>query len=98
MDLGLTGKIAFVTGASKGIGRAVAEQLASEGADIVITARTAGTLGPGPRHIAGMNGGAIGPLAGDICKTDVADPSVEENLGRLGPLVNLVPCAGKFPG
>jgi len=44
MDLELTDKVAFVTGASKGIGRAVAEQLASEGANVVITARTAGPL------------------------------------------------------
>jgi NAD(P)-dependent dehydrogenase (short-subunit alcohol dehydrogenase family) len=44
VDLRLDGKVAFVTGASKGIGRSVAEFLAREGCDVVITARTAGPL------------------------------------------------------
>ena len=51
MDFQLTEKVAFVTGASKGIGRAVAEQLASEGADVVITARTAEPLERAAREI-----------------------------------------------
>ena len=44
MDLRLEGKVAFITGASKGIGRCVAEFLAREGCDVVITARTAAPL------------------------------------------------------
>ena len=39
MDLGLKGKIALVTGGSKGLGRAIAEELAKEGADVSICAR-----------------------------------------------------------
>jgi 3-oxoacyl-[acyl-carrier protein] reductase len=44
MDLGLTGRVAIVAAASKGFGRAVAEELACEGAHIAICARTLSTL------------------------------------------------------
>ena len=44
MDLKLTGKRALISGASKGIGRATALQLAREGCDVVLVARTQETL------------------------------------------------------
>src|SRR5258708_22409892 len=44
MELGLNGKVAIVTGASRGIGRAIAAELAGAGGDVVLTARDAGAL------------------------------------------------------
>ena len=68
MDLQLTGKVAFVTGGSKGIGRAVAQELAQEGCDVVITARTQEPLEVAAREIAAMTNRKIVPLDGDMSK------------------------------
>ena len=76
MDLQLTDKVAFVTGASKGIGRAVAEQLAAEGADVVITARTAGPLEKTASDIAARTGRRAVALAGDMSKPEDIDRCV----------------------
>ena len=69
MDLRLDGKVAFVTGASKGIGRCVAESLAREGSDVVVTARNAGPLEAAAEKIAAGTGRAVLPLAGDMSVT-----------------------------
>lgn len=84
MDLGLTGSVAVVTGASKGIGLAVTRALVAEGARVVAGARTIDTL-------RGMNG--VVPVAVDL--TSVAGPAllvqraIDEH-GRIDVLVNNV--------
>jgi NAD(P)-dependent dehydrogenase (short-subunit alcohol dehydrogenase family) len=84
MDLELTGKVAVVTGASKGIGLAVARELAAEGAQVVAGARTVAPL-------EGLDG--ITPFAVDL--TDPEGPGqlvghAVERHGRLDVLVNNV--------
>jgi NAD(P)-dependent dehydrogenase (short-subunit alcohol dehydrogenase family) len=98
MDLQLTDKVAFVTGASKGIGRAVAEQLASEGADVVITARNAAPLEQAAGDIAKRTGRTIVPLAGDMSKPEDVGRCVNEALRRFERIDILVTCAGSSPG
>jgi NAD(P)-dependent dehydrogenase (short-subunit alcohol dehydrogenase family) len=63
MDLQLTGKKAIVTGASRGIGRAIARQLALEGCDVAICAQTAGPLQEAAAALAHESGRQVVPIA-----------------------------------
>ena len=69
MDLGITGKTALVLGASQGIGRAIAETLAQEGADVVLVARDAGALETIAADMARKHGVTATP-----CPVDLSDP------------------------
>src|SRR6266487_5747997 len=98
MDLQLTGKVAFVTGGSKGIGRAVAQELAQEGCDVVITARTQEPLEVAAREIAAMTNRKVVPLDGDMSKHPDVQRCVGAALEQFGRIDILVTCAGSSPG
>jgi 3-oxoacyl-[acyl-carrier protein] reductase len=74
MDLGLEQRRALVTGASRGLGRAIALGLAGEGADVVAVARDPGRLG----DLASGSAGGRGRITARVC--DLADPSAIEGL------------------
>ena len=89
----LAGRVAVVTGASSGIGAAVAAGLAKEGAYVAIAARRLDALESVKSRIAGSGGKVL------ACKTDVTDRAQVEGLMReaeqsLGPVDILVSCAG----
>jgi NAD(P)-dependent dehydrogenase (short-subunit alcohol dehydrogenase family) len=87
MELGLTGKLALVTGASKGIGCAIAHSLAQEGCDLVLVARDAASLAEVAEEIRRNTKAAVRILAADLSKTGgVAD--VAAGVGELDILVN----------
>jgi len=98
VDLQLDGKIAVVTGASKGIGRHVAEHLAAEGAEVAITARTAGPLEAAAGQIAAATGRPVIPLAGDMSVQADVQRCMDAVLDRFGKIDILVTCAGSSPG
>ena len=64
MELGLQGKHAIVTGGSRGIGKAIALELAREGADVAIVARSKEDLEASARELAAANGAARDPSGG----------------------------------
>ena len=85
MDLGIAGKVALVTAATKGIGLAVAQALASEGARVSVVARTGADVQRVADELHGY-GVAADVTTEDGCRRAVAD--TEANLGPIDILVN----------
>ena len=92
MDLGLKGRRALVTAASKGLGRACAEALAGEGARVFISSRDAGLLEKVAKDI-----GAAGWHPADVSVAGGPEGAVDAAAGALGGLDILVVNAGGPP-
>jgi 3-oxoacyl-[acyl-carrier protein] reductase len=86
----LHGKVSIVTGASRGIGRAIAAALAAQGATVVLTARDEAKLAEVVREIEGRGGKAMPVVANvaDRASVDAAFARVLEVHGRVDHLVN----------
>src|SRR6201998_4484158 len=97
MDLELSGKRALVTGGSRGIGKAIARELAREGADVAIVARTRADLEATARELAAETNRRILPLAADVTSKEQVDHTVAEAAQQLGGLHILVN-SGSAPG
>src|SRR5258708_6124503 len=70
MDLGLHDKHAIVTGGSRGIGKAIARELAREGVDVAIVARNKADLEATARELAAETNRRIVPLAADVTSNE----------------------------
>jgi NAD(P)-dependent dehydrogenase (short-subunit alcohol dehydrogenase family) len=100
MDLELAGKVALVTGGSRGIGKAIARQLALEGMDVAIAARQRDVLDAAAKELTGETGRRIVPLVADTTRSDEVNAMVEAAvaaLGRLDVLVNNAALVGGVP-
>src|SRR5579863_511129 len=94
MDLGLAGKVAIVTGGSRGIGLAVARCLAREGARVAIAARSPGPLEEARDSLVRETGADIAAIAADMTsETDVARLFAQAE-SKLGPAEIVVANAG----
>lgn len=86
----LTGKVAIVTGSTKGIGLAIAERMVNEGASVVISARTASEVA----DVAGRLGDRALGIPCDVADPEACQRLVDETVERLGRLDVLVNNAG----
>jgi NAD(P)-dependent dehydrogenase (short-subunit alcohol dehydrogenase family) len=95
MDLGLKDQVVFITGASRGIGRATAELLVEEGCRVAITGRDEDTL---RRAVQELGEDRVIGVQGDMTKPEDIERAVNETIARFGRLDVLVTCAGSSPG
>lgn len=95
MELGLKNKVALVTGASKGIGKAVAMELAREGCRVVISARGEEELNEAAEEIRQVESSAeVLSVATDVTDPSEVEKLVDEATGRFGTVNVLVNNAG----
>jgi 3-oxoacyl-[acyl-carrier protein] reductase len=97
MDLGLSGKVALVTGGSRGIGKTTALRLASEGAKVAIVARGAEALAAAAAEIRAA-GGEVLTITADLAQPDNAARAVAATAAAFGRLDILIASAGGSVG
>lgn len=94
------GRAAIITGGSLGLGRAIAERLTVEGANVLITGRDAKRINDAADEINALGGGQAVALVGDASKLEVVDRTIEvalEKWGRVDILVNNAGIAEEAP-
>ena len=97
MDLGLQGKHAIVTGGSRGIGKAIARELAREGVDVAIVARDKADLEAAARELSAETNRRVIPLVADVTSKEQVDRMTAEAAQQLGG-VHILVNSGSAPG
>jgi 3-oxoacyl-[acyl-carrier protein] reductase len=95
MDLGISGRKALVTGASRGMGKAAALALANDGVELTIVARTSEVLNRSAAEIAELTGAKVTAVIGDIT-TDAGRAAALDACPDPDILINN--CDGELPG
>jgi 2-deoxy-D-gluconate 3-dehydrogenase len=95
-ELSLLGQIAIVTGAGRGIGRAISAAFAQAGADLAVVSRTEEEIARTAEEVIGMGRRAI-PLVADVSDPDAVQRVVDATVAEFGTLDILVNNAGVAP-
>jgi 3-oxoacyl-[acyl-carrier protein] reductase len=98
MDLELSGRVAIITGGSKGIGAATARLLGREGCKLALTARGKDDLERMAQTLRDETGAEVLTVPGDMGVTEDANRVARETLAAFGAIDILVTCAGSSPG
>jgi 3-oxoacyl-[acyl-carrier protein] reductase len=94
LELGLTGKVAIISGGSEGLGRAAAERLSREGARVAICARRKDMLERAGEEIRGRTGGEVLAQAADVTRAEDVEAFVAAVVAQFGGVDILVNNAG----
>jgi 3-oxoacyl-[acyl-carrier protein] reductase len=97
MDLGLKNRVAVVTGASSGLGRATAIELAAEGASVTINSRNQETLLQAADELRAATGASVLAVAGDVTDESATTEIITKTIEKFGRLDILVTNAGGPP-
>lgn len=92
--MSLEGKVALITGAGRGIGRAITEELAKRGADVILADRMLDTAEGSAAEIAKSTGRQSMAVEVDVSSLESAKAMIEQALGRFGRVDILVNNAG----
>lgn len=97
MDLGLTDRVAFVAGASRGLGRAAARELAEEGCMVALCSRNEDRIISAAEEIREETGAEVLPLVCDVTEEEQVEAAITETANEFGGLHVLVTNAGGPP-
>jgi 3-oxoacyl-[acyl-carrier protein] reductase len=97
MDLGLGGRVAFLAASSKGLGKAVAEELAAEGCSLVLCARGQEALAATGKEIERQHAVKVVLVPADVGKPGEAERVVKEGKAKLGKIDILLTNSGGPP-
>lgn len=97
MDLGLKDKVVFVAAASKGLGRAIAEEFAREGAKLAMCSRDEGAITKAAREITEATKSETLPVTADLSKKEDCERFITAGLEKFGRMDVLVVNAGGPP-
>ncbi|GAB2928788.1 glucose 1-dehydrogenase [Rhodococcus aerolatus] len=93
----LAGKVALVTGSTRGLGRAIAEALARDGATVLVSSRKADACAAVAAELAAATGAAVHPLPLHVGDWDAIEPAVDGVVAQHGRLDVVVNNAGIAP-